>query len=240
MLELWNTYLYEPVFNFLIWIYNNWADGNMGWAVIYLTISLRVLILPLTILSERNKAKNEEVEREILQLAKEFNYDKVAQKHEIRRRLKQRRIQPWAKALSLGIQALVFVLLYQVFIGGITGQRMLKTLYSFVDFPGTINNLFYGFHLKDAHDIVWSGIVGVWLLVEILIDFQKRKNGLGRGDLFYFIFFPLGVFVFLWALPMVKSLFVLTSMVFSLVVHTITKPFFSLGTEKKEEKKAAS
>ncbi len=239
LLEFWNTYLYEPVFNFLIWIYNNWADGNMGWAVIYLTASLRLLLLPLTILSERNKAKNAEVEAELAKLAGEFKYDKVAQKQEIRRRLKLRRIQPWAKALSLAVQALVFVLLYQVFVSGIAGQRMLKTLYSFVDFPGTINAIFYGFNLKETHDIFWSGIVGIWLLIEIYIGFKKRKGDLRRGDLFYFIFFPLGVFIFLWALPMVKSLFVLTSMVFSFIVHIALMPFFSQKKAKKEEKKKA-
>lgn len=190
MLEIWNTYLYQPVFNFLIWIYNNWADGNMGWAVIYLTISLRVLILPLTIISERNAARNAEVEEELTKLASEFKYDRVAQKQEIRRRMKQRRVQPWAKALSLGIQALVFVLLYQVFIGGITGLRMLKTLYHFVDFPGEINRMFYGFDLKAMHDIFWSGIVGVWLLLEVYLGSRKKPGGATRGDLFYFLFFP--------------------------------------------------
>lgn len=233
LLEIWNIYLYEPVFNALIWIYNNWADQNMGWAVIYLTASLRLFLLPLTILSERNKAKNAEVEAEITKLAKEFQYDRVAQKNEIRRRLKLRRIQPWAKALSLAVQALVFLLLYQVFISGITGQRMLKTLYTFVDFPGTINAMFYGFNLKGSHDIFWSGIVAIWLLAEIYIGFRKRKGELRRGDLFYFIFFPTGVFVFLWALPMVKSLFVLTSMVFSFIVHMVVTPFFSHKKAKK-------
>ncbi len=197
----------------------------MGWAVVYLTIALRVLILPLTIIGERNTAKNEEVEAEIVKLAKEFHYDKVQQKQEIRRRLKHRRVQPWAKALSIAIQALVFILLYQVFINGITGVRMLRTLYPFVDFPGEINRMFYGFDLKKTHDIIWSGIVGIWLALEIYVGFRKKRS-LHRGDLFYFLFFPVGVFFFLWILPMVKSLFVMTSMAFSLVVHVMVHPFF--------------
>lgn len=231
--ELWNTYLYEPVFNLLIWIYNNWANENMGWAVIYLTVLLRVVLLPLSILTERSIAKNEEVEAEIVKLAKEFNYDKVAQKQEIRKRLKMKRIQPWAKALSLGIQALVFLLLYQVFIGGIIGQKMQKTLYYFVDFPGEINKYFYGFDLKATHSIFWAGIVGLWILAEVYLEFRKRKHALHRGDLLYFIFFPTFVFLFLWVLPMVKSLFILTTMAFSLLVHILLIPFFS--TKKAKE-----
>ena len=34
ILNLWNDLLYQPLFNFLIWIYNTWTDGNLGWAVV--------------------------------------------------------------------------------------------------------------------------------------------------------------------------------------------------------------
>lgn len=216
--ELWNVYLYQPVFNALIWIYNNWAGQNMGVAVIYLTIGLRILLLPLTVITERNRAENKETEAEVLRLNKEFHYDPVLQKEEIRRQLKKRKIKPWAKTLNIAVQALVFILLYQVFISGIAGEKMARTLYYFVDFPGRINQIFYGFDLLATHDALWAGIVGAWLAVEIYIGFLLRKDTLAKGDLFYFVLFPLFVFFFLWILPMVKSLFILTSMLFSAIV----------------------
>ncbi|PIZ94824.1 MAG: hypothetical protein COX81_02595 [Candidatus Magasanikbacteria bacterium CG_4_10_14_0_2_um_filter_37_12] len=222
----WNTFLYEPLFNFLIWMYNNWTDGNMGWAIIYLTICLRLLLLPLTVVTERNKSKNDGLEGEIERVAKDYHYDPVLQKEEIRRKLKHRRVKPWAKALNLGIQGLVLVLLYQVFVNGITGERIIKTLYTFVDFPGTINTMFFGFDLSEPHGLFLSGIVGIWLMLEIYIEFKGHRKSLSRADLFYFLLLPFSVFILLWVLPMVKALFILTSLAFSLVVHWLMKPFF--------------
>jgi len=226
LLDLWNSYLYEPLLNALIWIYNGWAEGNMGWSVVYLTVLLRLALLPLTLLSFRNDARNVDLNEEIDKLAGEFKYDPVLQKEEVRRRLKAKKIRPWAKALSLGIQGLVLLLLYQVFVGGITGERLVKVLYSFVDFPGTINRMFYGFDLLASHTYFWPGIVGIWLFLEVYRGLKKQKRTFKRGDLFYLVLFPLGVFLFLWAIPMVKSIFVLSSMIFSFIVRITIQPFF--------------
>lgn len=225
--EFWNVFLYQPLFNGLIWLYNTWADGNMGWAIVYLTILLRVALLPLTIVGEYNDRKNQDLHIQVQKLAKEFHYDAVQQKEEIRRMLRKRRVKPWAKTVSLGIQGLVLVLLYQVFLGGITGERMMKTLYPIVDFPGAINNNFYGFDLAMQHNVFWAAIVAVWLAAEIYIEFRAKKHMLDRPDLFYFVLLPLAVFFFLWILPMAKSLFILTSIIFSAIVHVSLKPFFS-------------
>jgi len=233
MLEfIWYDILYRPVFNALIYIYNNWTDANLGWAVVYLTVLLRLMLLPLTIFAERNKFKNEELVQEIKQLDKDFSQDHVLKKEEIRKRVKARKVRPWTKVVSLGIQLLVLVLLYQVFWHGITGEKLLSNIYYWVDFPGSINIVFYGFDLGAKHDILWAGIVAILLLLEIYMDYKRTNPILRKADLFYFILFPVATFFLLWILPMVKSLFILTSMLFSIIIHQILRPFFK-SPEKK-------
>lgn len=219
MLEIiWHDYLYQPLFNLLVWLYNNWANENLGWAVVYLTIILRVALLPFTIIDERNKARNRALIKEIREIEKSYQNDPMLRKEEVRKVLKKRKIQPWAKAVVLGIQALVLVLLYQVFLRGITGDKLAKILYPSVNFPGLINTNFYGFSLGINHDIVWPGIVAIWLLVEIYLSYRHRKGSLNQADLAYFILFPAVIFLVLWWLPMVKALFILTSLIFSAIV----------------------
>jgi|SRR3989338_5938987 len=226
ILNLWNDLLYQPLFNFLIWIYNTWTDGNLGWAVVYLTILLRVALLPFTLITERNQIRNESLVDEVRALEKAYAKDPVLKKQEIRRVLKKRRVQPWAKVVTIGVQALVLVLLYQVFLRGITGEKLLKILYPTVDFPGTINTNFYGFDLGATHDWLWAGAVALFLFVEVYIELQKRKRGLGKSDLAYGILFPLFVFFLLWWLPMVKSLFILTSILFSVIIGWFSRGIF--------------
>ncbi len=227
---IWTDVLYKPVFNLLIWFYNTYANGNLGWAVVYLTLTLRVFLLPLTILDERNKRRNAEILGEIKRVDNEMSNDEILKKEEIRRLVKERKIRPWAKAVSLGVQLLVLILLYQVFIQGITGEHVIKTLYPFINFPGKINTMFYGFNISLRHTVFWPGIVALWLLIEIYFDYRKHRSIGGititKVDLAYFLMFPAFIFVLLWLLPMVKCFFILTSMLFSVIVHQFVKLFF--------------
>ena len=223
---IWHDYFYQPLFNVLIWIYNNWADQNLGWAVVYLTIILRLILLPFTLVTEKNRRSEEELVGEAKRIDKEFHNDNLLKKEEMRRILKQKKVRPWSKLVSLGVQVLVLVLLYQVFLRGITGDKILKILYSWIDFPGKINTDFYGFDLGATHDIVWPGIVAIGLLAEIYFDYRKKKFTISKADLAYFLLFPAFSFVILWALPMVKSLFILTSILFSAIIHQFSGLIF--------------
>ncbi len=233
---IWTVYLYQPLFNALLWIYVNIAEKNMGWAVIWLTVFLRILLLPLTIISQRNSAKEQEVEAQAILAAKAFKNDQVAQKEAIRRVMKKNHVSPWAKVFLLGFQVLVFLLLYQVFIHGISGDKIIKTLYYFIDFPGKINTDFYGFNIGLSHDIFWAGIVAIYLFVSIYLGEGSEKKR-DSSKLTYLVFFPLFTFIILWYLPMVKSLFILTTMVFSDTINVIRKVIFPA---KKADAKVAS
>ena len=221
----WATYLYQPLFNALIWIYLNIAGRNLGWAVVWLTIFLRIILLPLTIISERDAARQKNVEEEARNAAKAYKNDAVAQKEEIRKIMKKNMVSPWAKVMTLGLQLLVLVLLYQVFIRGITGDRVIKLLYPWIDFPGKINTDFYGFNIGSPHDTFWAGITALYLFISIfLIGGLGRKKD-GPKTTFLFLF-PLFTFAALWFLPMVKALFILTTMIFSDSITVLRKMFF--------------
>lgn len=229
---LWANYLYQPLFNALIWIYLNIAERNLGWAVVWLTIFLRIILLPLTIISERDSAKQENVEEEARHAAKAFKNDAVAQKEEIRKIMKKNRISPWAKVMSLGFQLLVLILLYQVFVRGITGDRVIKLLYPWIDFPGKINIDFYGFNIGNRHDSFWAGLVAIYLFLSNYLSEGSKKSRAAssgkkdRSKLAFLFLFPLFTFLALWFLPMVKSLFILTTMIFSDTITIIRKGIF--------------
>ena len=220
----WNQYLYAPVFNALIWLYNGPADQNLGLAVIFLTLILRLLILPLTVLSERNKHVYGRVEMEIEEIERTYKDDEEKQKERIRELLREHHISPWAKSLALAIQALVFVLLYQVFMGGIRMNRF-DVLYSWVEKPDIVFTNFLGTDLG-KHSPFWPAVVGIWLYLEIALEQRKRKETVTKPELFYRIAFPLFSFIALYLLPAVKSIFILTSMSFSLIIASMRKMLF--------------
>lgn len=227
---VWFTFLYQPLFNALIWIYSHVTNENLGWAVIFLTIFLRLALLPFTIISERNVLRHTRATVEAMAALKAFKADRLAQKQAARAVMKKYRISPWAKVVSLGIQAVVLVLLYQVFISGISGEKMVKVLYPGAEFPGKINASFYGFDIGARHDVLWAALAAIYLFISIYIT--NRARPVWEKSEFSFLFlFPFFTFLALWYLPMVKSLFILTTMVFSDIIRLLRYLAFSSGSK---------
>lgn len=234
---IWDSYLYQPLLNLLIELYNTIGQGNLGWSVIILTILLRIVLIPLSFISERNAAKYESVSEELAVVGHYLKDDPVGHRETVRGLLKRKKIRPWASVLLLGIQFLVLVLLYQVFVGGMSPARFSEALYPWIIRPDVINTNFYGIDI--AHRNVWSSLLVALLLhLEVTLSHRKRGTSGTRGDLIFRYVFPSVVFLVLYSLPAVKALFVLTSMAFSAIFH-LFRPLFEPGKPKvaKKEKK---
>lgn len=223
--DWWHDYLYLPLLNILMYLYQTVARENMGWAVVSLTVGLRVLLLPLNIMSERNEHRYQKVQAMVTDIKKDPKLGPVEKKQQVRSLLKKYRMSPVAKVLSLALQALVFILLYQVFVGGLKYAEFYE-LYAWVPRPEFVNTKFFGFDLI-AHNAWWALAVGIFLYVEIWLV-QRRHKEVDRGELIYRVAFPLFTALALFALPMVKSLFIMTTMLFSFI-------FFGLWKVRKPE-----
>ncbi|MBI4457859.1 YidC/Oxa1 family membrane protein insertase [Candidatus Uhrbacteria bacterium] len=230
--QLWHDYLYTPLLNALFFLYQGPAYGNLGLAVIELTVLLRVVLMPFTIVTERNRIRFERLNNKIEAIERDFKTDPVMRKEKIRSLLKQEKVNYWAKVFVLGVQALTLVLLYQVFVSGARFTRY-ETLYTWVSAPSAaINTMFLGFDIA-AKNLIWPGIVGILLFLEIYVEQKQREHLVTRSDVMYMLFFPIFSFIALSMLPMVKSIFILTSMLFSIGVFTLRKLFFRAKPETK-------
>ncbi len=222
---IWNFYLYKPLLNLLIELYNTLGQGNLGWSVVLLTIFLRLFLIPLSFISERNAAKYEAVAQEMEVVSHYMKDDPVGHRETVRTLLKRKRIRPWASVLLLGIQFLVLVLLYQVFLGGMNPARLVTSLYPWVIRPDVINTNFYGLNI--AHRNIWSSLlVALLLYIEVTFSHRKKVDGVNKSDILFRFAFPAAVFFVLYSLPAVKAIFVLTSMGFSAIFH-LFRPLFA-------------
>ncbi|OGY46605.1 MAG: hypothetical protein A2840_02895 [Candidatus Buchananbacteria bacterium RIFCSPHIGHO2_01_FULL_47_11b] len=217
----WNQYLYVPLFNFLVWLYQTYGFYNLGLAVIILTILLRIALLPFTILAERGKIISQELTIKVKEIERDFASDPVKKKIAIRKFLKKKRVRPWAKAIVLGIQGVTLVLLYQVFVGGISTEEKLHLLYPSVPRPDFINTSFLWADIAKP-ELVLPAIVAGYIFAEIFILQLNRREELTRREQIYSMLFPAFSFLILAFLPSVKSIFILTSLVFSSIISTIT------------------
>lgn len=218
---LWHDGLYEPLLNVLFFLYDKAAGENLGIAVIELTVAMRLLLLPLSVLSERKRGKFEALSEKVAELRGQYKNDVVKLRAETRKLLRAAKVSPWAKIVVLGVQVLVLVLLYQVFLGGLNAGK-LNDLYAWVWHPDIVHTVFLGFDIA-ARNIWWAVGVGVLLFIEIVVTQYSRRHALERREAFYRYAFPVAATIILAQLPMVKSIFILTSMAFSAVLFALRK-----------------
>lgn len=218
---IWTYYLYIPLFNFLVFLYNDFSGYNFGAAVIILTVILRIILLPLSILTEQSKIVTAQLRKEVKIIEKEFAHDPVQKKLAVRRLLKKKKIRPWAKALALAVQGLILVILYQVFLGGINTEAKLHLIYPGIVRPDFITTKFLWFDVGQR-DFFISFLVGACLFASITVEHWHRKYKLSRKQQIFSLFFPIFCFLALYALPSVKSIFILTSLIFSSIISLAT------------------
>ncbi len=222
---LWHHYLYQPLLNVILVLYDGPAHENMGLAVILLTLGLRVVLLPLTIISRRKPKDQEALEKSILAIEQDFKNDPVAQKEEIRAVLKIHRVSPFGKSISILVQGLVLILLYQVFVGGFRSFNttiIKQSFYTWVPVPDYVNTHFLGADILNQN-FLWAGIVAFVLYLEIIYEQKGQEAILQESDIVYRYTMPIAMFGLLSLLPMAKSLFILTSIIFSFIVASMLK-----------------
>lgn len=231
---LWNQFLFNPLFNALIFFYNTIADYNMGWSVVCLTIALRIVLLPLSF-TDKSAEFYAKLATKLREVERDYPDDPVKRKEIVRIILRRNHVWPWAKVISLGIQLIALIVLYQVFVGGVSGEKY-SHLYPLIRPPDYINNNFsllgvYHFDISQKDAIVSLAVAFV-LFIEIAFSQATRKGMLTTRDLWYRILFPVFTFFALVILPSVKAIFILTSILISIMIITVERLIWAFTKTK--------
>ncbi len=142
MIALYHLIFLKPTFNALIGLYN--LVGDMGVAIILLTIVVRVIIFPVTIRSLKSQKALQGLQPKLSALKEKYKGDKQALAKATMQLYKEEKVNPASSCLPLFIQLPVFIALYQAMQIGLENKGM-EFLYHFVERPETIQAVAFGF-----------------------------------------------------------------------------------------------
>ncbi|MDT8854427.1 membrane protein insertase YidC [Paracoccaceae bacterium Fryx2] len=108
----WFYFLTKPIFAVLHWLHG--LIGNMGLAIIGLTVVLKALVLPLAYKSYVSMARMKELQPEMEALKERAGDDKQMMQREMMRLYKEKKVNPAAGCLPILIQIPIFFSLYKV------------------------------------------------------------------------------------------------------------------------------
>lgn len=142
MFALYHEFLFRPLLNALIAIYNNLPVADMGLAIIVLTLAVRFLLYPLSKKAIRSQLELKKLQPQIAEIQKKHS-NKQEQAKAMMALYQEHKINPFSGCLPILIQLPILIALYQVFLKGFDPKNF-NGLYSFVSHPSSINALFLG------------------------------------------------------------------------------------------------
>lgn len=187
-MNIFDTFLINPIFNLLIVIYHGFNSvgipGALGFAIIAVTILIRLVLWPLTTKQLKSTQKMAELKPHMDRIKKEHGHDKIRHQQEITKLYKDHGVNPLAGCLPVLIQIPVLISLYNVLLKIVEFDKadflseINKHLYSsslhLTSIPGTY---FMGFNLAAKPD-QWQQ-AGAYLLaipvVTGLLQFIQSK-----------------------------------------------------------------
>ena len=186
MLELFHTAVYEPIYNALAFIIGLIPGGDVGIAIVVVTLLVRLLLFPLSFAAIRTQMTM----REIDPLMKKLRVDLKDNKEELAKRtmalFKEYKINPFASFFLILIQLPVIIGLYMVLINE---SKVLSfdpsLLYSFVQVPAETSLSFLGLVNLSDKSIILALIVAAtqFLFAKLMVPPTKAGNSTDKPSL---------------------------------------------------------
>jgi len=232
---IFNTFLYQPLMNILILIYQFVPGQDFGIAIILLTFFIRLLLYPVSAKGVKSQKMLNQVQPEIKKIQKEYKNDKEKQVKLILEVYKKAKISPFSSILPLLIQLPVLIALYRVF-WKVQAPEMSQSLYSFVSAPSEINSMFLGIidlaqkglvqeingeqtFLFGSLVIIIGAVIAQFVQMKMISSKQKKSDSQDVAERMQkqmMYFFPFFTFFILLQLPLAIGLYWLFSTVFSI------------------------
>lgn len=142
MITLYHLLFLKPTFNALIALYN--LVGDMGAAIVFLTVAVRLIIFPITLRSIKSQKSMQDLQPKLTSLKEKYKNDKSGLAKATMALYKQEKVNPASSCLPLLVQLPVFIALYQAMTIGLKNGGS-ELLYAFVANPGTVDAIAFGF-----------------------------------------------------------------------------------------------
>ncbi|HBA45589.1 hypothetical protein A2W67_00705 [Candidatus Nomurabacteria bacterium RIFCSPLOWO2_02_40_28] len=177
--NIWDALLYKPLINALAFLISNIPGGDVGLAVVILTILVKLILFPLS-------QKSIESQVAMTTLSPELNKIKMsgASKEEQAKLTfelyKKHKTNPFSGCLLLLIQIPIIFALYYVFYKGINFDSGL--LYSFIEVPEHMNMTFLGVLDIGGKSIFLAILAGISQYLQAHFMPQPKTSGAATGS----------------------------------------------------------
>ncbi len=178
MADFFLSFIYQPVYNVLVFFYDTIPGHDFGVAIIMTTLLIKVLFIPLSRKQIESQKKMQELQPMIKELQKKHKDDKEKQTKAIMELYREHKANPFSGCLPLIVQLIVLIAIYRVIINISQANFTINPadLYAFVENPGTVKHLFL--HFLDlstpSYVLAFVSAIAQYYQTKMLLDGNKK------------------------------------------------------------------
>src|SRR3989344_7860541 len=177
--NIWDTVLYQPLLNALAFLVSIIPGGDVGVAVIVLTLLVKIMLFPLSQKSIKSQAEMSILSPELKKI-KESGANKEEQAKQTFGLYKKHNVNPFSGCFLVLIQIPIIFALYFVFLKGINFESGL--LYSFIHIPEHVNMIFLGVIDISKKSLILAILAGVSQYLQAHFMSQPVLSGGAGGS----------------------------------------------------------
>lgn len=214
---MFNTLIYTPILNLLIFIYQNIAFHDLGIAIIILTFIVRIVLYPLFWKSTKDQVAMQKIQPELQRIQKEKKNKPEEQAKALMELYKTNKVNPLSSIFIMLLQLPIFFALFKIF-----NTEVIQGTFDNVFLFGVIN-------LKEK-GLDFALIAALLQYLQFKMTSMAVPKNKESGDFQRFLPFMIPVFTFfvLLNLPRAISFYWGLTTIFSII-----QQYFMTKKEKK-------
>src|ERR1035437_2376993 len=242
MSSFYNGFIFNPLYNLLVSLFNILPWIDVGIAVIILTVIVRLILFPLSKKAVLTQVRMQGINPELKAIKEKYKDNQEEQARKTLALYKEKGVNPFSGVLVLLIQLPIIFALYRIFLHAGFPTVDLKILYPFVHAPEHINIYFLGLIDITKKSAILALLAAASTYFQLrLATLSQNKNKTGEKGSFgedlaqsmqtqMKYFFPVLVFFISYNISGVIALYWLTSNLFTIGQEIVVRKKVLLET----------
>jgi YidC/Oxa1 family membrane protein insertase len=174
---MFHTYLINPIYNAFVYLIGVMPHGDVGLAIIAMTLLVRIIFYPLFTSSIKTQMGMQAIQGQLDEINTKYKDNAEERGRRTMELFKQYNVRPFSAFLALLVQIPVFIALYYAFFHVGLPTIAADLLYPFVHVPAEVSTNFFGIvDLLGKHNIILALIVGGLQFAVVRLSLVRTKN----------------------------------------------------------------
>jgi YidC/Oxa1 family membrane protein insertase len=210
MTQLYHEIIYRPLANALIVLYHTVAGGDLGVAIILLTVLVRLVLYPVFKKSIEHNLRMQELQPKLKKLKDEHKGNKEKEVAATLELFREHKTNPFTLMFFTFAQLPILIALYHLFGRGLNGD-ITPLLYPGIPYPIDLNATLFGLiNLHEPNTIVVA-LVAIAQFIQAALAAPKTADHKTR-----LVAVMIGVFLAAYHIPSAVGLYLVASALFSI------------------------